>query len=111
MTKSREDYFQFGGTVKAYFCNNPIKIKKWESGAPVKRSSSNRSDRLNKSKNNDSKRFPNDERFYLPKSQSNQTEVAVTRGKQTEGFSNISNSKLFYRSQRSSVHCKFGKFE
>ena len=46
----------------------------------MKRSCSNRSDKLNKSKNNDFKRFPNDERFYLPKSQSNHTEVAVTRG-------------------------------
>ena len=86
ISKSREDYFQFGGTVKAYFCNNPIKIKKWESGTPVKRSSSNRSDRLNKSKNNDFKRFPNDERFYLPKPQSNHTEVAVTRGSKIRDF-------------------------
>ena len=71
--------------MKAYFCNNPIKVKKWEA---IRRTPSGRSDRDDgQRKRNDFKRFPNDERFYLPKSQSNRTEMAELRGEQKKFIS------------------------
>ena len=87
---SREDYFQFGGTVKAYFCNNPIKIKKWEPGLDedlrrVKRTASSRSGQNENylKQKNEFKRIPNDDRFYQPKTQTNKnkTEVSAHKGK------------------------------
>ena len=81
----REDHFQFGGTVKAYFCNNPIKVKKWEAGDDlrrVKRTASSRSEQTEAQRplNIDFKRLPNDERFYLPKPHSNKAAAAEQRG-------------------------------
>ena len=78
----REDYFRYGGTIKAYFCNKP----KYDLGSSsnfvheeVKRlnrtnSSANKSEppipppkpKLARQRS-DLKNFPNDERFYVPK--------------------------------------------
>ena len=71
--------------MKAYFCNNPIKVKKWEVTPGddlrwIKRTPSSRSDRNDgERKRYDLKRFPNDNKFYLPKSQSNKTEISEPR--------------------------------
>ena len=89
----REDYFNFGGTVKAYFCNKPKPT--FETTSPennfvldqvrkinrnnsnIKRNNSNiiqqRQNIDNRKRKDDHiKSLPNDEKFYIPKEPSQQ---------------------------------------
>jgi len=121
----REDYFNFGGTVKAYFCNKPKPT--FETTSPennfvldqvrkinrnnsnIKRNNSNiiqqRQNIYNRKRKDDHiKSVPNDEKFYIPKEPSQQL---ISKNK---AFSaNIENlNKVF---ERTTIEDKSSKFD